>query len=63
MSFERDHLPDPQTYYEAAAFPSATKTEALAAFPAKETGNKCKQAIAHQAQDALIFAKEVAHHA
>ena len=46
---------------EAAAFPSATKTEALAAFPAKETGNKCKQAIAHQAQNALIFGKEVAH--
>lgn len=43
----------------AAALPSAAKTEALAAFPAKETGNKCTQAIAHQAQGALIFAKEV----
>lgn len=61
MSFERDRLPDPQTYYEAAALPSATKTEALAAFPAKETGNKCKQSIANQAQNALIFGKEAAH--
>ena len=45
----------------AAALPSATKTEARTAFPTKETGNKCTQAFARQAQDALIFAKEVAH--
>ena len=48
-----------QVAVKAAALPSATKTEALAASPAKETGNKCTQAIAHQAQGALIFAKEV----
>ena len=45
----------------AAALPSATKTEARTAFPTKEIGNKCTQAVARQAQDALIFAKEVAH--
>ena len=49
-----------QAMGEAAALPGATKTEARTAFPTKETGNKYTQAVARQAQDALIFAKEVA---
>ena len=50
-----------QVAVKAAALLSAIKTEARADFPTKETGNKCTQAVARQAQDALIFAKEVAH--
>ena len=61
MSLERDHPPDPQTYYEAAALPSATKNKALTARPAtKKQENDMKTTLNSWTPKSAFFGDDAA---